>query len=393
MKRLLISGFAGFILLFAKAQVVSFPDVPGIVLNHVPVSTKQFVGSPSICILPNGYYIASHDFGPGIRKVKTLVFVSKDSGKHWSKIAEIADQRWSSLFVHKGELYIMGTQRPGGDVLIRRSYDGGYTWSFPIDSLHGRILQGMFHTAPTPVIVHNGRVWRAMEDMNGPKGSWGNSFRAFMLSAPVDADLLRSDSWVASNALSYDSTYLNGDFNGWLEGNAVAAPGCQVVNMLRTDFRKGSEKASIITISPDGKNAGFDPQKGFVDFPGGCKKFSIRYDSESKRYWSLSNFVPVPYQTYNPERARNVLALIWSENLVNWHIKAIVLFHPDVERHGFQYADFQFDGGDIVAVSRTAYDDEEGGAENQHNANFFTFHRIKDFRNFSTPKMWQYLLP
>ena len=52
----------------------------------------------------------------------------------------------------------------------------------------------------------------------------------------------------------------------------------------------------------------------------------------------------------------------------------------DVKKIGFQYLDWQFDGADIVAVSRTSYPDGMGGAENFHNSNFLTFHRIHNFR-------------
>jgi hypothetical protein len=37
----------------------------------------------------------------------------------------------------------------------------------------------------------------------------------------------------------------------------------------------------------------------------------------------------------------------------------------------------------LVAVSRTACDDVEGGARNYHDANFLTLHRVKDFRSRS----------
>ncbi len=53
----------------------------------------------------------------------------------------------------------------------------------------------------------------------------------------------------------------------------------------------------------------------------------------------------------------------------------------NVEKQGFQYADWQFDGADIVALVRTAYNDDSGGARNNHDANYITFHRIKNFRN------------
>jgi hypothetical protein len=150
--------------------------------------------------------------------------------------------------------------------------------------------------------------------------------------------------------------------------------------MLRVDYRQGPEKAAMIRIGADGKTATFDPATGFVDFPGGCKKFTIRHHAPSARYWSLSNYVPPQHQGGNPERTRNTLALICSPDLRQWEVRSILLYAPDVERHAFQYVDWQFEGEDIVAVSRTAYDDAEGGAHRQHDANYLTFHRFERWR-------------
>ena len=84
--------------------------VPGIVVNHIPASTKIYIGSPSICILPNGDYVASHDhFGPGSTEHKqalTAVFRSTDRGKTWNKISEINGQFWSNLFVQIGRAHV-----------------------------------------------------------------------------------------------------------------------------------------------------------------------------------------------------------------------------------------------------------------------------------------------
>jgi hypothetical protein len=80
---------------------------------------------------------------------------------------------------------------------------------------------------------------------------------------------------------------------------------------------------------------------------------------------------------------RNTLALCSSPDLRNWEVRSIVLYHPDREKHGFQYVDWVFDGAGIIAVSRTAFDDEEGGAHNQHDANYLTFHRISGFRTLT----------
>ena len=357
---------------------------PGVVIDHIPAKDGRYVGSPSIAILPDGRYVASHDiFGPKSEFSRTPVFESTDRGATWRQIAEIDGAFWSTLFVHHNSLYLMGASKRYGDTVIRRSDDGGRTWTTPKDAKSG-VLQsgGGYHCAPQPVLVHKGRIWRAMEDNRGGKG-WGKHFRAMMLSAPVDSDLLDAANWTVSNALARDLKWLDGKFNGWLEGNAVAAPDGHVVNILRVDVPSGYGKAAIIDISDDGKTATFDPATGFIDMPGGSTKFTIRFDPVSKSYWSLANSIPERHvdQGRAPGGIRNTLALVRSKDLRQWELRAILAYHYDVKYHGFQYPDWQFDGDDIVGVSRTAYDDGLGGAHNFHDANFLTFHRVRDFRN------------
>ncbi|MBI2924732.1 MAG: exo-alpha-sialidase [Verrucomicrobia bacterium] len=360
------------------------PPPPGVVIAHSPASSGIYLGSPSIALLPDGSLVASHDlFGPSTTHDRTRVFASKDRGATWQRLTEIEGQFWSSLFAHRGALYLMGTSRQDGHAIIRRSTDSGRSWTTPKDHDTGLLLaDGQYHCAPVPVVVHNGRLWRAMEDAMGP-GGWGNRFNAFMMSAPADADLLKAANWTVSNRLGRDAAWLDGKFGGWLEGNAVVTPDGRIVNILRVDFRAGSEKAAMIDISADGTRATFDPQRGFIDFPGGCKKFTIRRDLREGGYWSLSNFVPESQRGANPERTRNTLALVHSSDLRRWEVRCLLLHHPDRERHGFQYVDWQFDGDDLIAAVRTAFDDEEGGAHNQHDANFITFHRVQSFRRLA----------
>jgi hypothetical protein len=107
---------------------------------------------------------------------------------------------------------------------------------------------------------------------------WAKCFHAFVMSAPVKADLLKTKNWTITNQIPCDLSWLNGDFGGWLEGNIVVGPDENIVNILRVDFPHHPEKAAIITISADGLLASFDPEQGFIDFPGGAKKFTIRFD-------------------------------------------------------------------------------------------------------------------
>ena len=81
-----------------------------------------------------------------------------------------------------------------------------------------------------------------------------------------------------------------------------------------------------------------------------------------------------------------MLSLYDSSDLVHWRHRQTLLeddsgLSPEDSARltGFQYPDWEFDGDDIYYLLRTAYD----GADNYHDANRITFHRVKDFRKLS----------
>jgi|GEM_PF-303384 len=359
---------------------------PGVIISHIPGNSGKYIGSPSICILPNGDYVASHDeFGPKsseFQSAVTHIFSSSDKGASWNEVSVIRGLFWSNLFVHNNVLYDIGTNKHHGNVVIRKSTDGGKTWTNPYNGKTGVLLEGEYHTGPMPMLVHDGRIWRAVEYATAPTTDWGKRYSAMVISAPVNADLLDAGSWQKSNHLMYDPTYLDGRFGGWLEGNVVINPKGKILNLLRVDVPTGSDEyAAVVEISKNGEKASFNPNTGFVKFPGGSKKFTIRFDPQSKRYWTIHNVVDEQYRDKRkPSGCRNIQALSSSTDLHTWQTHEILLQHPDVECHGFQYIDWQFEGTDIIYASRTAFDDETGGAPNFHDANYLTFHRIKDFR-------------
>lgn len=359
-----------FVLLFAlpvAAQTLAPP--PGIVIDHQPAPSGLYIGSPSIAILPDGAYVASHDlFGPQSTENTsgvTRVFISHDRGATWHKTAELSDQFWSSLFVHRGQLYLLGITGQYGRIVIRRSSDDAATWT-PPSYLTG---DSGYHTAPVPIVEENGRIWRAFE--YHPAGAWGG-FQAFVASAPAGSNLLDPHSWSFTSRLLYPSSAAPG--KTWLEGNAVVGPHHQLLDILRVD---NTEKLAIDEVH--GSALQFSTLAGF---PGGAKKFTIRYDPQSRRYWTLSNpaMPDEPLSQTNPAYVRNTLALMSSADLHHWQIERIVLTHPDAKNFAFQYVDWQFDGADIIAASRTAFTDQYGGAHSFHDANFLTFHRIANFR-------------
>ena len=358
--------------------------------------TKTYLGSPSIIRLIGGTMLATHDyFGPGCPKNHeneehlTSVYRSTDDGASWSNLTHVANAYWSTLFTHQGDVYLIGTSQQYGSIVIRRSSDGGYTWSHPSDDRSGLLFQGgpfhqppNYHCAPVPILEKDGRLYRAFEDCT--PCLWGTGFQSLIISADSSADLLQASSWTMSNKLPFDSSHVPSEWGklekpGWLEGNLVETKGGEVWNILRFNSTPIWDKAAVIQVHDSGQKITFQPNDGFIDFPGGITKFTIRFDSVSELYLTLSNNNP---NTENPSR-RSVLSLHASENLTDWQHKMTLLqddsglpYNQSIELTGFQYPDWQFDGEDIICLVRTAYD----GAHNFHDSNRITFHRIKNFR-------------
>lgn len=366
--------------------------VPGIVIHHSPASSGCYVGCPSIVVLPGGDYLASHShFGPQAANTDTYVHRSADRGATRQRIAFLSGQIWSGLFLHRGALYIMGTDhcdnyggRHNGRIVIRRSDDGGSAWTTPRDARSGLVTdEDGWHTAPVPVAVHRGRLWRGFEfapvrpqvlDHTYFSRRERPGWTTVVLSAAEDADLLDRSSWRFSQHLQH---LWSG--SQWIEGNVIAAPEGDLVDVLRTNVVEDAraphavDRGAIVHVSDDGTTLSHDAGRDAIALPGGGTKFTIRRDPASGRYLALVN------RQGEPAAYRNILSLASSPDLRRWRIDAQLLHHPDEVRHAFQYVDWVFDGTDIVYVSRTAYDDGLGGAHRAHDANFLTFHRIEGY--------------
>jgi len=359
-------------------------------------ATKTYLGSPSIVRLPGGDLLVTHDyFGPGAARTPegewglTSVYRSSDDGRTWANVNHLMGSFWGGLFLHGGSVYLLGISQEYGSVVIRRSEDGGLTWTHPSERRCGLLCRGgprreppNYHCAPVPVLHAGGRLYRAIEDCD--PCVWGSGFRCAVISADEDADLLDAGSWVMSNRLPYEPawtppTWGHVDRPGWLEGNVVQTPSGELWNVLRFNSAPTVDQAAIVKVEEGGAHLTFDPRAGFVDFPGGMSKFTIRRDPGTGLYLTLSN------NSTDPAFAtqRNVLSLHASADLVRWrHVRTLLEddsglpWGESVRLTGFQYVDWQFDGEDIIYVVRMAY----RGAHNFHDANRVTFHRLEGFR-------------
>ena len=361
-----------------------------------PEQTRTYLGSPSLVRLPDGRLLATHDyFGPGCprnhedEESLTSVYRSEDDGAAWVPLTHVMNAFWSTLFLHRGAIYLLGTSQQYGSIVIRRSTDGGSTWTHPADERSGLLARGgprreppNYHCAPVPVCEHAGRLYRAFEDCT--PCHWPRGFQALVISAPVDADLLDARSWTMSNKLAFDPAWAPAAWGpasdpGWLEGNVVASPSGALWNILRVNSIPAVDVAAIVTVHDEGRRLAFDPATGFITFPGGMTKFTIRRDPVTGLYLTLSNNYTLPRHPHQ----RNVLSLHASDDLRAWrHVRTLLTddtgLRPEdsIRFTGFQYVDWQFDGDDLIYLSRTAY----RGAVYFHDANRITYHVLRGFR-------------
>jgi len=185
----------------------------------------------------------------------------------------------------------------------------------------------------------------------------------------------------------------------------------------------------------------FDPARDIVYLPGAGVKFIAQYvpglSGQPGKFYALTNPELEPYQCSrlvdrdgnaytqtalerynasnyeNPGATRNTGAIYTSTNLKEWHLEKIFVHSAASElvyapsygkiREGFSTFAFAIDGDDMLIVSRTAadigqYDDASIDLNSPTpsftfaakrfptrglDANLFTFHRVKNFRNLN----------
>ena len=241
--------------------------------------------------------------------------------------------------------------------IIYASFDGGANFD------NSTLLPFDAGTAPANVVVTDGRIWKAVP---------GITEKLSLVSAPVDADLLDPASWTVAQG----SSNAEGEGTIHLEGVTVLARNGSVIHVAPAEL-PGSGDGGVALIYSNGPNATTFNSR--VGAGGGYTelvqhgKFSMVFDAESDRYWSITNTAEA--------RPRHILGLYSSYDFSAWRYHGEVIRGPSSHFNGFQYPDFIVHGDDIVLVSRTAWEDSEGQPPRWHDGNIMSFHRVKDFRS------------
>jgi hypothetical protein len=301
-----------------------------------------YIYDPHILVLPNGDYIAGR---------LSNRYISRDKGKTWSKLNENSfGLRHSSTFYYDGNLYIVGdigsTNGYGG---ISRSTDGGRRWSSPVR------WNFIFRNSPSHARISRGRVWIAYEHLNSKIVNFA--------SASLTSNLMDGDNWVTTRRQDNNGTGNETDMVLGRDGYPIAIP-------------KGGRKVRALSATEAIAERGEDDFSGMKTTGS---KYTAVYDSVGDKYWSLTSYSPIR------GNIRTGIALWSSSDLKEFKLQRQVFVGKSQGFHGFNYPSMEIDGSDIVFVLRTAWENDRGQAQRWHDANMFTFHRVRNFRSDVSP--------
>ncbi len=356
--------------------------VPGRVVNYLHPEdpayafSGQYLCSPCLCRLPSGRLLSSMDVFRGNRPQNlTILYYSDDNGTSWHYLTELFPCFWGQMFVHNDRLYMLSVSTEYGDLLIGASDNEGRDWTLPTVLFRGSAspLERGIHRAPMCINLSHGRLWTNVE-----YGSWDSrEMNSGVLSAPADAeDLTDPAVWTLSAFWchhEYAKTAKEGALVpgcvGAIEGNVIEAPDGTIYNFLRYAYKR----CLLLRVDPDHPED-MPTYDRLVDVDITQSRFDIRLDPVTGMYYMLASRA-----LNEPKTNRNLLALFRSPDLMTWEFVADILDAKalDPAMIGFQYVSFLFDGDDILFLSRTAY----GKPANYHDANYQTFHVIKNFRD------------
>ncbi|MDX9793018.1 MAG: LamG-like jellyroll fold domain-containing protein [Kiritimatiellia bacterium] len=350
----------------------------GKVVGHLAaISGESDFHLPSLLVCGDGSYKASATVLTSPLGTHAKIYRSSDAGLSWSTLSIVAPQYGGTLFESDVALYLIGNTYDGGMLVIRRSEDGGVTWTLPESAASGILTETTgWHFRGGEPVIHNGRVWVYVERRgNTLRGSYPANVEAGAMSAPVGTDLLNAENWTLTQPLTLipETWDPSVTFGGWSNGRALVDRNGALCMALSTVSVGGSEYLSLLA-------AGTSPDEGFtvspmtdgVLLPGGGTSFAVRYDPVTRRYWAVTN----------PDNIAQ-LGLFSSFTLHDWAFHGMLLEAQAGSLQTFSVPDSKIIDNDLITLCRAAYPDQDGEPLAR---NHLMFKRIPGFYHLPSDK-------
>lgn len=337
------------------------------------VSVKQKDGSTILytsaerCKLTYGSELTSN----------TYIRQSTDGGLTWTLTHTFYKLKWATLFEVNGKVYVFGYVKPSETSLTGYSAIAEVT-----DKSCPAVLRQLWTNTTSvfePMVIGD-YLYLALDDG--------------IASIPLTDDLTAATNWTVTNepgdlvTKAWFQNMTGKTLGQWgigdaycQEGNIVEKNG-EIYVIYRTESQPYGNYGIMLKLSEDRKRIEFleNEKDSIIQLPTTVSRFVIKYDAVSGLYVMVSNW----WMTENACRARNVLGLSVSKDLVSWTKVDTLLVDREMMNseyscwaHAFQYADFDFDGDDLVMTVR----ETTGFSNTFHDGKYYTFYRVTNFRS------------
>ena len=324
----------------------------------------------------------------GIIPSITYIVRSTDGGKSWQEVSSLP--YYSAVpWVHRGTLYLFGikegTEYRNDDLFLLRSDDGGKSWSDPLT-----LFRGHFWNCHTGMVIRDNRLYWAVCDIPAKLQLGPPQRRPRVISGDLSDDPMDPRAWRLSDpvdfpevpqALMYPEL---GTRSHSLEPNVIEVRGkIRIISCTKPASQSTAGLAAVYDVEDDGEKL----SARFIQYhprPGGQVKFFILWDEVSQMFWSTANLVVDSQNTFDwweeegrlshGGKDRRFLMLFYGLDGLNW-FQAGCIAQGDRISQSFMYATPVVDGDDLVIISRSSIN-----APDQHDADYATFHRVRNFR-------------
>ncbi|MBL9142514.1 MAG: exo-alpha-sialidase [Verrucomicrobiaceae bacterium] len=363
------------------------------IVFHNP-DRERYVEGPGLVRLDDGTLVAVVPVVPReewskerrLTQSTTHILRSDDHGKTWQALADLPF--YSAVpWMHRGALYLFAN-KPGPptarneDLLILRSSDGGKTWSEPVT-----LFKGNYWNCHTAMVQRDDRIYWAIDDL-----ALGSKRGPRLVAGDLSGDVLDPKAWRISEPVKFpgapkemfDAKFAS-QSDQYLEPNVIEVNGkLRVLSTVKIKRQTTSNVCAVLDATDDGTNLDLKFTR-YNSMPGGNLKFCVLWDESSKLFWATSNLPADSENTINVKQDnfrgsagdRRFLMLHYSLDALNWFPAGCIAAAPKLSQ-SFMYARPVIDGDDLAIICRSSVN-----APNQHDADYATFHRVRDFRKLA----------
>lgn len=337
----------------APSAEFSSTSPPWVVIEPPEFRTSLSLRDVSLCEASDGALVLAWSRGQKGIGTRLRIARSIDVGCTWERIAELEHISGATLFAHGGRLWLLGVDGPGrrGALVVRRSDDGGRTWTRPEDE-HSGLLRGRgeYLSDASAVQFHGDRIYKLF---GHPCPSLErNSFvadkrtHAFVASSAVDADWLEARNWRFSGEVPLDGAGASFESGGVVLLQPV--PSRLVVTGIGHDSR--GELPFGLRVEDDGHRLVESREDRLWKLPAGA---CAPADAVDPRTWRHVVLVAEPRPLVDhspPSELGESLSLYSSQNQKQWELRTTLLRDLAWNRYRFSDAAWILRGEDLLAA-------------------------------------------